>query len=174
MSCVYRDKFSTVFILLDYPPNPRTSAFHFQMSLEAIKAAIPHREPFLLVDEIVEQQENRIVCRKTFTGDEFWYRGHYPEFPITPGVLLCEAAMQAGAVLLSRHAASQPGAVPVATRANNLQFKRMVRPGDTIQLEVELVEQVSTAFFLKARVTVEGQVAARLEFACTLTTVEAP
>jgi 3-hydroxyacyl-[acyl-carrier-protein] dehydratase len=144
------------------------------MSLAAIKAAIPHREPFLLVDEIVEQSANRIVCRKTFSGDEFWFRGHYPDFPITPGVLLCEAAMQAGAVLLSRHLADQPGAVPVATRANNVQFKRMVRPGETIQLEVELVEHLSTAYFLKARVTVEGQVAARLEFACTLTAVEAP
>ncbi len=58
------------------------------MSLEQIKAAIPHREPFLLLDEIVEQEESRIVCRKRFTGDEFWYGGHYPHFPITPGVLL--------------------------------------------------------------------------------------
>ena len=79
------------------------------MSLDAIKAAIPHREPFLLIDEIVEQSENRIVCRKTFTGDEFWYAGHYPKFPLTPGVLLCEAAMQAGAVLLSKYAADGAG-----------------------------------------------------------------
>ena len=58
------------------------------MSRQAILRAIPHREPFLLVDEIVEQSDNRIVCRKRFTGDEFWYRGHYPTFPLTPGVLL--------------------------------------------------------------------------------------
>ena len=117
------------------------------MTLEAIKAAIPHREPFLLIDEIVEQTENRIVCRKTFTGDEFWYRGHYPQFPITPGVLLCEAAMQAGAVLLSSRVANDPTAVPVATRANNVQFKKMVLPGDTVLIETELVEQLSNAFF---------------------------
>ncbi len=61
----------------------------------------------MLVDEIVEQSDNRIVCRKRFTGDEFWYRGHYPEFPLTPGVLLCEAAMQAGAVLLAKIVAGQ-------------------------------------------------------------------
>ena len=82
------------------------------MTMEAIKAAIPHREPFLLLDEIVEQEENWIVCSKTFSGDEFWYPGHYPNFPITPGVLLCEAAMQAGAVLLSRHLKDKPEAVP--------------------------------------------------------------
>ena len=142
------------------------------MTLEAIKAAIPHREPFLLIDEIIEQEHNRIVCSKTFSGDEFWYRGHYPDYPITPGVLLCEAAMQAGAVLLSQHCIDQPRAVPVATRANNVQFKRMVHPGEMMLLEVELLEQVSTAFFLKARGTVDGKVAVRLEFACTLTEAE--
>src|SRR5436853_5068761 len=117
------------------------------MSSEQIRAAIPHREPFLLLDEIVEQTDARIVCRKTFTGDEFWYRGHYPHFPITPGVLLCEAAMQAGAVLLSGvlkdDPAYDPSAVPVATRANNVQFKQMVLPGDTILVEVDFVERVS-------------------------------
>lgn len=138
------------------------------MSLDEIKAAIPHRDPFLLLDEIMERGQTRIVCRKRFTGEEFWYRGHYPHFPITPGVLLCEAAMQAGAVLLSAHAAAEPGAVPVATRANNVQFKKMVLPGDTIEIEVELVEHVANAFFMKARVTSGGNVACRFEFACAL------
>lgn len=142
------------------------------MSLDAIQAAIPHREPFLLIDAIVEQSEDRIVCRKTFTGDEFWYRGHYPQFPITPGVLLCEAAMQAGAVLLSKRVADDPTLVPVATRANNVQFKKMVLPGDTILIETQLVEQLANAFFMKARVTVDGKVAVRFEFACTLTKPE--
>jgi 3-hydroxyacyl-[acyl-carrier-protein] dehydratase len=139
-----------------------------QMTLDAIKAAIPHREPFLLLDEIVEQSEARIVCRKTFTGDEFWFRGHYPDFPITPGVILCEAAMQAGAVLLSNLVTDSPDSVPVATRANNVQFKKMVRPGDTIDIEVGLTERVSTAFFMNAKVTVAGKVACRFDFACTL------
>ncbi len=138
------------------------------MSLAAIKAAIPHREPFLLIDEIVEQDENRIVCRKTFTGDEFWYAGHYPRFPITPGVLLCEAAMQAGAVLLSNKIEQDSDAVPVATRANNVQFKKMVLPGDTVLIEANFVEKVSSAFFMNAKVTVGGKVAVRFDFACTL------
>ncbi len=138
------------------------------MSREAITRLIPHREPFLLLDEIVEQSDSRIVCRKTFTGEEFWFRGHYPDFPITPGVILCEAAMQAGAVLLSKLVTDSPDAVPVATRANNVQFKKMVRPGDTIDIEVELTERVSTAFFMNAKVTVQGKVACRFDFACTL------
>src|SRR5215213_9984940 len=99
------------------------------MSSEAIKSSIPHREPFLLVDEIVEQTDNRIVCRKKFTGAEFWYQGHYPSFPLTPGVLLCEAAMQAGAVLLSKLVSHDADLVPVVTRMNNVKFKTMVCPG---------------------------------------------
>ncbi len=146
------------------------------MTLEAIEAAIPHRPPFLLLDEIVEQTGDRIVCRKQFSGDEFWYQGHYPDYPLTPGVLLCEAAMQAGAVLLSAiiQASGEDlaGGVPVATRMNNVQFRAMVHPGEEITLEVELVERLSSAFFMKAKVTnlTTGKLAARLEFACTLTT----
>jgi 3-hydroxyacyl-[acyl-carrier-protein] dehydratase len=135
--------------------------------LEAIHAAIPHRAPFLLVDEIIERNDRRIVCRKRFTGDEEFFQGHYPGFPLVPGVLLCEAAMQAGAILLAAHLEGQPG-VPVATRMNDVRFKRMVRPGETIELTVDLTERLADAFFLKAKVTVEGQVAVRFEFACTL------
>ena len=138
------------------------------MSIDQILSAIPHREPFLLVDEIVEQSDARIVCRKRFTGDEFWYRGHYPQFPLTPGVLLVEAAMQAGAVLLSQHAKGTPGGVPVATRINNVKFKNMVRPGDTITMEVDLVEQLAGAFFLNAKVIVDGKTAATFDFACKM------
>jgi 3-hydroxyacyl-[acyl-carrier-protein] dehydratase len=138
------------------------------MTHKEIKSAIPHREPFLLVDEIVEQSDNRIVCRKRFTGDEFWYRGHYPEFPLTPGVLLCEAAMQAGAVLLAKHINAEHDGVPVATRMNNVKFKAMVRPGDTVELEVDLVERMGDAFFLNGKVTVGGKTAVTFDFACKM------
>src|SRR3954468_15354112 len=140
------------------------------MTLDRIHAAIPHRAPFLLVDEIVQQTDDRIVCRKTFTGDEFFFAGHYPGFPLVPGVLLCEAAMQAGAILLSRHLAAETKGVPVGTRMNDVKFKQMVRPGDTVEMDVELTERLADAFFLKAKVTVGGKLAARLDFACTLAT----
>lgn len=138
------------------------------MSLEAIKAAIPHREPFLLIDEIVEQTDDHIVCRKKFTGEEFWYAGHYPQFPLTPGVLLCEAAMQAGAVLLAQVVADAPDRVPVVSRINNVKFKNMVRPGDTVMLDIKLTEQMAGAFFMDAKVLLNGKTAVTFDFACKM------
>ena len=138
------------------------------MPREKILQAIPHRDPFLLVDEIVEQDETRIVCIKTFSGEEDFFAGHYPGYPLVPGVYLCEAAMQAGAILLAKYMANEArDRVPVATRINDVRFKRMVRPGETIRMEVELVERLSSAFFLKAKSMVDGKVAVRFEFACT-------
>ncbi len=137
------------------------------MSRQAIYDAIPHREPFLLVDEILEQGDSRIVCSKTFTGKEDFFAGHYPGHPVVPGVLRCEAAMQSGAILLARHLETVGGRLPVATRMNDVRFKRPVRPGETIRIEVELTERLADAFFLAAKVTVGGKLAVRFEFACT-------
>ncbi len=124
----------------------------------------------LLVDEVVQRNENQIVCRKTFRADEFFFQGHYPDFPLVPGVILCESAMQAGAILLSQHVADA-GGVPVATRMNEVKFKNMVRPGDTIEMTVDLTERLANAFFLKAKVTKQGKLAVSFEFACAAATV---
>jgi 3-hydroxyacyl-[acyl-carrier-protein] dehydratase len=138
------------------------------MSREAIERAIPHREPFLLIDEIVEESENHIVCRKTFTGSEFWYPGHYPNFPLTPGVILCECAMQAGAVLLARIVADNPDSLPVVSRINKVKFKAMVRPGDTVTLDVTLTNKMAGAFFMSAKVLKDSKLAVTFDFACKL------
>jgi 3-hydroxyacyl-[acyl-carrier-protein] dehydratase len=138
------------------------------MSLAEIHAAIPHRPPFLFVDEIVERSEKRIVCRKTFRQDEWFFAGHYPSFPIAPGVILCEAAMQAGAILLAGHERPMANGVPVAARMNDVRFKRMVKPGETIEMEVELTHRVTKAWFLTAKVTCGGVVAVRFEFTCAV------
>jgi 3-hydroxyacyl-[acyl-carrier-protein] dehydratase len=122
----------------------------------------------LLVDEIVQQEERRIVCRKTFGQDEFFFQGHYPDYPIVPGVILCEAAMQAGAILLASQLPDTSQGVPVATRINDVKFRRMIRPGDEVSLEVELNERLADAFFLTAKVTCGGKVAVRFTFACTV------
>jgi 3-hydroxyacyl-[acyl-carrier-protein] dehydratase len=138
------------------------------MSVEDIYAAIPHRPPFLFVDEIVERGERRILCRKTFAADEWFFAGHYPGQPLVPGVILCEAAMQAGAILLSGCVSPEERGLPVAARMNDVRFKRIVRPGETIVLDVEWTDHVSNAWYLKAKITCAGELAARLEFTCML------
>lgn len=133
------------------------------MSRDEVLAAIPHREPFLMIDEVVEQSESRIVCKRRFRPDEWFYQGHYPKFPITPGVLLCECCLQAGAILLSKHSVGD--GIPVATRMGDVKFKRMVRPGDEVFIEVVLNERLADAFYLTGKATCDGKLAARLDFA---------
>jgi 3-hydroxyacyl-[acyl-carrier-protein] dehydratase len=137
------------------------------MSLDQIKAAIPHREPFLLIEKILSKTVDAIECEKTFSGDEFWFQGHYPDYPLMPGVLLCEACMQAGAVLLSDQVEGDDS-VPVATRLNDVKFKRQIRPGDTITISAKIDERLADAFFLTGKVTWGGKLAVRLNFACTM------
>jgi 3-hydroxyacyl-[acyl-carrier-protein] dehydratase len=138
--------------------------------LEEVKAAIPHREPFLFVDEIVECEGNRILCKKTFQADEYFFVGHYPGNPIVPGVLQCEAAMQAGAILLTRIFKDEElnGRLPVVAGLDKVRFKEMVRPGDTLLLEVKFKNKMAGVYFLDAKVTVRDKISARFEVACAL------
>lgn len=133
------------------------------MTTDEIKAAIPHRPPMLLVDEVVEKSDKHIVTRKTFREDEYFTQGHYPGNPIVPGIILCEVGMQSGAVFLSQFAGE---GIPVATRMNDVRFRQMVKPGDTVEVHVELVEQLANAFFMKAKMTRDGKQVMRFEFAC--------
>jgi 3-hydroxyacyl-[acyl-carrier-protein] dehydratase len=135
------------------------------MSRVQLENSIPHRPPFLFLDEIIEHSDSRIRCRKTWREDEWFYAGHYPNRPITPGVLLCEAAMQAGAALMALRQPLAAGKIPVATRLDEVRLKRVVRPGETCEIEVELTEQLADAFYMTAKVTVGGKLAARLNFA---------
>lgn len=138
------------------------------MSVTEIEQRIPHRPPMRLLDEIVSQDESNIVCRKTFHQDDFFVQGHFPDYPIVPGVIQCECCLQAGAILLSDKTPADGGFVPVATRMDSVKFKRMVRPGDTVEIHVTLNEQLSNAFYLTGKMLVGGKLAARLDFACSV------
>ena len=152
------------------------------MNTHEIERFIPHRKPMLLVDEIVSRTETEIVCRKTFHKDEFFVQGHFPDQPIVPGVIQCECCLQAGAILLSADtlrpsqddtASNAPpphdkGSVPVATRMDSVKFKRMVRPGDTVEIQVVLNDRVSNAYFLTGKMLLNGKLATRLDFACSI------
>lgn len=107
----------------------------------AITDLIPHRPPFLFVDEIVSHDEQGLVARRTWRAEEDFYKGHYPGAPITPGVLLCEAVFQTAAcymALKAQAAGAKPGeGVPLIAKISDVRFRHPVYPGDTIVLEVK-------------------------------------
>ncbi len=142
---------------------------------EFITSRIPHRPPFLWLDSIVSLTKEEIVAKKEISADLDVFNGHYPDYPIMPGVLLCEAVFQAGALLISESLTKDqdgsddgPDGVPVLTRILGAKFKREVVPGDTITLTAALAEKVGPAWFMKGSVKVAGKVAVKVEFACTL------
>ncbi len=107
---------------------------------------IPHRPPFLFVDEIVSETEDSLTARRTWRADEDFYRGHYPGAPITPGVLLCEAVFQTGALYMARRAqaaGAKPGeGVPLLAKISDVRFRSPVYPGDAVTIEVKRREEV--------------------------------
>jgi 3-hydroxyacyl-[acyl-carrier-protein] dehydratase len=134
-----------------------------------IQQLIPHRPPFLFVDEIVAIDGQTIRARKKIDGSAEFFKGHFPDHPVMPGVLICEALAQAGALLIAQlENADLRGKIPALTRMNNVKFKQMVRPGDTLDLEVRLKEKLANAYFLEGAARVGGKLAVSLEFACAL------
>lgn len=143
------------------------------LDLAEIKELIPHRPPFLWLDRVIEIDEDRLVAEKLIEPDLDVFKGHYPHYPILPGVLLCEALFQAGAILIANQLRQRDdGAVPVVVKIENARFRRQVRPGDLIRLEVDLVEELGSAWFLKGRVVLAGKTAVKLTFVCSLVPAE--
>ena len=144
------------------------------MSKPLSVTSIPHRPPFSFVDEIVEVSRERIVTTKLADPTADFFRGHYPGNPVMPGVLVCECCFQAGALLIAHRLGGydESKGIPVLTRIQDARFKQMVRPGQTLRVEVSLDDELHGAYFLTGRVTVEGQVAVRVNFACMQATGE--
>jgi 3-hydroxyacyl-[acyl-carrier-protein] dehydratase len=127
----------------------------------AIEAILPHREPFLLIDEVLELEPGaRVVARKQVRDDEWYLRGHFPGRPVMPGVLIVEAMAQTGAVAVLSEEENR-GRIALFAGIDDTRFKRIVEPGDELQLECTLEQVRGPIGKGKARATVDGQLAAR-------------
>lgn len=130
-----------------------------EMNQKEIENIIPHRYPFLLVDKILEVEPGkRIKAVKYVREDEFYFKGHFPSNPIMPGVLIVETMAQAGAVL-ALMAPENKGRIALFAGIDKARFKRIVRPGDELVLEVELENIKRNIGRAKGRATVENQIA---------------
>lgn len=101
-----------------------------------IKSLLPHREPFLFVDEIVSADDNGSVSTRKFTEDDFFFKGHFPEYPVVPGVILCETMAQAGGAALSYQKKFEEGSLFFFASLDKVKFRNQVRPGDTVRMEI--------------------------------------
>lgn len=136
-----------------------------------IEAAIPHREPFLLLDAIVARDAAGLTATWRVPAGADWVRGHYPGAPVLPGVLACEHVFQAAAVHLSGELggfAPEDG-VPVLTRIEGARFRRMVRPGDELSTSVRVEERVGPAWVLSGRTVCGDERVLQVRFVLTAT-----
>ncbi len=133
------------------------------LNQDQIKEIIPHREPFLLVDEIEEMTPGvSAVGYKNVTGEEGFFRGHFPEYPVMPGVLIIEALAQVGAIsVLSLE--ENKGKLAFFGGIDKAKFRKQVVPGDRLKLEVEIIKCKGPMGIGHALATVDGQKAAEAE-----------
>lgn len=136
---------------------------------QTILENIPQREPFLFIEEIVDRTENSITTSKKLTGEEDYFRGHFPGRPVFPGVLMCEAVFQTGALLMSlKGQGAGNTSTAVVSRIQNTKFKNMARPGNTLHITVDFVESLANAAYMKGKITSNGKTIMSIEFAATL------
>jgi len=133
------------------------------MDIQEIKDVIPHRYPFLLVDKVLEmEEEKRVVGLKNVTANEPFFAGHFPDYPVMPGVLILESLAQVGAIAVLGMEKNK-GKIGFLAGVDKCRFKKQVKPGDQLKLEVEITRMKGPIGKGKGIATVDGEVACEAE-----------
>lgn len=135
--------------------------------IQEILGFLPHRYPFLLIDRIVEfEPKQRIVALKNVTINEPFFQGHFPGYPIMPGVLIVEAMAQAGGILIMRETPDRDQKLVVFTGIERAKFRRPVTPGDQLRIEIDVLSFRPRAGRIEGRATVDGKLACEATLTC--------
>ena len=135
--------------------------------IQEIMGFLPHRYPFLLIDRIVEfEPTKRLVAIKNVTINEPFFQGHFPDYPIMPGVLVVEAMAQAGGIIMMHELPDRQEKLVVFTGIERAKFRRPVTPGDQLRIEVDVLSFRSRAGRIEGRATVEGKLACEATLTC--------
>ncbi len=139
------------------------------MDITEIMAILPHRYPFLLIDRVLEMEpKKRIVALKNVTANEPQFTGHFPDFPIMPGVMTIEAMAQAGGALLLTEIPDRDSKLMVFTGIEKASFRRQIVPGDQLRIEVSVLNWRSRLVKMQGVCTVDGKIAAEAVITCML------
>jgi 3-hydroxyacyl-[acyl-carrier-protein] dehydratase len=136
--------------------------------MQKIEELLPHREPFLFVDEIIEATRERILARHVFTPGEFFFQGHFPQYPVVPGVILIETMAQSGGAGLRQLGAlgAGPEALFFLASVDKVKFRRQVRPGEEVRSEIQNLRISSRMIKQAGRAYVGEELAAEAEWLC--------
>jgi beta-hydroxyacyl-ACP dehydratase FabZ len=138
------------------------------MDIPAIRDILPHRYPMLLVDRIVELEEDRIVGIKNVTANEPFFIGHFPDYPVMPGVMIVEAMAQVAGVLVLNRIPDRKSKLVLLASIEQAKFRKPVLPGDQLRIEMKVIKIKSTVAKMQGTATVDGGVVAEAEVLCKI------
>ena len=138
------------------------------LDVNEIRRILPHRYPFLLVDRIVELEETRIVGMKNVTVNEPFFNGHFPEFPVMPGVLIVEAMAQTAGILVLRSIPDRDSKLVFLVSVDGARFRKPVVPGDQLRIEMKVIRRKGSVAKMAGTATVDGVLVAEAEVMCKL------
>ena len=139
-----------------------------KLDIQEIRDILPHRYPMLLVDAILELEEERIVGIKNVSVNEPFFVGHFPEYPVMPGVLVVEAMAQVAGVLVLKQVADRKNKLVLLASIEQAKFRRPVRPGDQLRIEMKVIKRKGTVAKMAGHATVDGVPVAEAEVMCKL------
>jgi beta-hydroxyacyl-ACP dehydratase FabZ len=138
------------------------------MDIQAIREILPHRYPMLLVDRIEELETDRIVGIKNVTINEPFFDGHFPDYPVMPGVLIVEAMAQVAGVLVLSQIPDRKNKLVLMAGVDGAKFRKPVRPGDQLRIEMKLSKRKTSMAKMSGTASVEGVIVAEAEMLCVL------